>query len=225
MTPHPLIAIPSPRDIVDVKTALDKLPADKYWVKYLREQQAYDKIRAFFLKNDEYTHLILNPDDLVVSPAVHNKLLEDLEQYPAVKVLSGVCNINSEPQYKGKVNVVKSHRINGIRSERKYDYLSESAYDPKMPVIPVMFAGFAYMWIARDVVERVPFRDDQKVNGQDRGSGGAVDVMFCNDCLDRGIDIWADMTARSDHLSSFNRTLKVGELPPQEIFEPSKIPF
>lgn len=219
----PLIASPSPRDIPQVREALGFLShVDKLLVKYLPEREAYTIIRSYFLEHEQYTHLIICPDDLVVSVKTHQQLQFDLEENRHIRVLSGVCNINSEPAYAGKVNAVRSHRINPIRDQRKYDWLYENDYDPQRPIIPILFAGFAYMWIEREVVERVPFRDDNEINGN-RGSGGAVDVMFCNDCLDKGIDVWADMTARSDHLSSANRTLKVGVEQPTTIFWPAKV--
>jgi hypothetical protein len=220
----PLICLPSPRDIREVKFAMSCILADQLWVKYMPEQRAYDTIRHWFLERREYTHLVICPDDLVVSPKVHLMLKADLEQFRHIKVLSGVCNINSEPQYAGKLNVVTSHRINPIRADRTYDYLQIKDIRPDSPIIRVAFAGFGYMWIHRDIVEQVPFRDDTSPNKM-RGAGGAVDVMFCNDCYDAGIDVYADLYARSEHLSSANRTLKVGVDPPRVDFIPARKTF
>lgn len=201
--------------------ALGRLPADKFFAKYYPEREAYTLIRQFFLAHTEYTHLIINPDDLVVTPETHEMLLEDIREYPEfIKVISGVCNINSEPKYAGKVNAVTSHRINPIRDQRTYDWLILKDLN-KEDIITATFAGFGYMIIDRGAVERIPFRDDNEVNGN-RGAGGAVDVMFCNDCLDAEISIWVDPMAFSNHLSSYNRTLKVGVEPPRTEFVPKR---
>jgi hypothetical protein len=217
----PLICLPSPRDIRDVKVAMSHILADQLWVKYMPEAQAYATMRSYFLDHSEYTHLVICPDDLVVSVKVHLMLMADLLGDRTIKVLSGVCNINEEPVYQGKLNIVTSHRINPIRADRTYDYVHETDCTPAAPVIPVLFAGFGYMWIAREIVERIPFRDDTEPN-KCRGAGGAVDVMFCNDCYDSGITVWADTFARSSHISGANRTLKVGVEPPAVIFRPAR---
>ena len=83
----PLIFIPSVRDLPEVKEAVDKLPYDKLWVKYMKQGQAYVTGRNFFLSHPEYTHLVINPDDLIVTEEQIEQLLSDTQIF----VISGWC--------------------------------------------------------------------------------------------------------------------------------------
>ena len=89
--PRVLIAIPSPRDLPQFAEAVNKIPADKLFCKYMHEQQAYDTIRENFLTsaNEQYTHLAILPDDLIVTPYHWQQLVEDLHEYD-FPVLCGV---------------------------------------------------------------------------------------------------------------------------------------
>src|SRR5438105_2355903 len=88
----PLICIPSPRDIPEFFEAAAFLPADKFWIKYHREADAYSKIRRFFLERSEYTHMVLLPDDLIVRAEDFTKLMGTAAVYK-FDVISGICNV------------------------------------------------------------------------------------------------------------------------------------
>ena len=201
----PLIAIPSPRDLPEFAAAVDKLPADKLFVKYMREQQAYDVIRQYFLTHREYDYLAILPDDLIVTPYHWHQLMSDLHEFN-FEVLCGLCNLDISQEHKGMLNVCVRHLPSRSALTRSYDWLIEGgpehqAYldcmDP--PIIQVAFAGFPFMFIRRDVVAQIEFKDDLIWNPH-KVSGCCVDVIFTADCHDLGIPIYCDLRCRMNHL-------------------------
>ena len=83
----PLIFIPSPRNLPKFNECISKVKKyDKLWVKYWEQTQAYMIARDWFL-NEDYTHLVIFPDDMIGYEAQIDTLLEhDLD------VVSGWCN-------------------------------------------------------------------------------------------------------------------------------------
>jgi hypothetical protein len=75
----------------------------------------------------------------------------------------------------------------------------EELADIKKRLIPVKFAGFPLFVIPRNLVERIPFRNDSPT-GKFDGCGCCVDVMFCNDAQDIGAKIFVDTRVKLNHL-------------------------
>jgi hypothetical protein len=95
---NPLIKIPSPRDLPTIKEALDKITEyDKLWVKYSPEHITYPIIRNEFLKHpNNYTHLVICPDDLLIDdPKKLYMLLEDSQELGNQTIVSGYCNVDT----------------------------------------------------------------------------------------------------------------------------------
>ena len=65
----PLLVIFNPRSIPEFYKAIEKINGiSKLWIKYFPQDEAYNKAREFFLQSD-YTHLMILPDDLIVTQA------------------------------------------------------------------------------------------------------------------------------------------------------------
>ena len=188
-----LICVPSPRYLSEFEEALDKLPYDKYMVKYEPETVAYRKIREFFL-NHNYETMILFADDLIVDPGGLHLLLMCHKKWPNA-VLSGICNFdmwNNKDKY--CFRLVGDPGSYSMKKElpqylTKYDYNMVGTM-----VYKVEFNAFACMVVSRNIIDKVPFRFD-------REEGGGVDQNFCDDVRKRGYDCLVDLQADFLHLA------------------------
>lgn len=182
----PLICIPSPRDIPEFKYSMEKISLDKYWVKYYSEPEAYDKIRSFFLEHDEYTHMILLPDDLISSSMAINHLMVDATVYEC-PVVSGISNIDYQRR-----DIYNVRRSFGTAPE---DYFINKMnwheiIEREGIVIRVKSTNFTCYVIRRDVVEKIPFKHP------------APDSEFDKDCERLDIPIYCDLGAWFFHRSN-----------------------
>lgn len=206
---NPLLCSPSPRDITDVYEALKETGYDRLYAKYYPEKTAYNLLRDYFLDHEEYTHLVICPDDLIIRKKNIDTLIWDLEQkdYP---ILSGVCNVDSAAT-KDFLNITwnlphpkRTVPEKGVIGWRHYHWVHK---DQKIdPVVrPFLFSGFAAMFIRRDVVKRYKFTDDANQNGTPSLITGAIDVMFANICAIENIPQMVDTAVRMEHLKGKDR--------------------
>jgi len=184
---RPMLGIPSPRDIPDFTTLMRYFcEAPRLWAKYYTELYAYQHIRNFFLKETDYTHLVIVPDDLIITPGAFRLLKKDLEEekqdYP---VLAAVCNAKY-----GDDRVTCRDTIGGafITNEQLDDIRIDQGGHP---IIRVRHEGFAMPFIRRDVVEKIPFGVMYTT---------AVDHYFSICCYKKKIPIHVDTRARVMHL-------------------------
>lgn len=199
----PLVFIPSPRDIPEFLEAVDKINLDKYWVKYHRpEILAYQELRRFFLEHTEYTHLIILPDDLIVSADDVDRLIDHVKKNPELQIVSGFCNIDIT-DLKDYANIC----IELVSDKRPRDYfwktfaeLEKYCQENKNEngLIKVKFSGFPLMIIARQVIEDIAFRNDSESGVSDDGC--CIDVTFCYDAHLKCYDIYVDPTLRLYHM-------------------------
>jgi hypothetical protein len=180
-----LIGIPSPRDIPDVLEAMRKIECDKIWAKYYNEYDAYQHIRNFFLKYTKYTHLVIIPDDLVVTP-LHFGWLRFKSYSCNYPVLSGTCNAAYNTE-RDKFVCRKNSANDPPMPKEELD-----AFANKDPVQEMAFEGFACCFIRRDVVEKIDFRG--------MFTKTAFDLTFAEDCKRQGIPVMVDTRIRILHL-------------------------
>jgi len=189
---RPLLAIPSPRDISQFKEHVDKLRIDKLWLKYYQEIEAFGRMRDYFLKHKQYTHLIPLPDDLIVKQYDLTRLLTDIRRhnYP---VISGICNVDNQPENKGNYNICDlKHLPTADPVTRQYVWInSRSKSITRGQPFRVSYMGFALVAIRRDIVEMIPFRNDGYC---------CIDTMFCWDCHRADIPIYVDPKINMLHL-------------------------
>lgn len=218
---RPLLVCPSPRDIREVYEALKETGHDRLYAKYYPEKTAYNLLRDWFLDHEEYTHLVICPDDLIIKKEHIDKLLDILENKHDYPVLSGCCNVD-QGENKDFLNLTynlphpkRTVPEKNVVGWRYYHWIHK---DTKFPsdLIQVPFSGFAAMFIRRDVVKRYKFTDDAAQNGTPSLITGAIDVMFANVCAIEGITQTVDHTVRMEHLKGkdrfFDITLGDGEL-------------
>jgi len=217
---NPLIAIPSPRTIPQVVDALRQVNKeyDLLWLKHMPEYLAYQSMRKQFLDNkDNYTHLVICPDDLLIQKDKLQILLDDYDKCLDPNeldntIMSGYCNVDRGAfAYFANVSV---DNVSSFRSNRTYNWLTledlryrKWLYDnhpntnnhKKKYLIKVKFAGFPLFVIPLNIVEQIPFRNDSPT-GEFDSCGCCVDVMFCHDALEKGYQIYVDSRVGLNHL-------------------------
>lgn len=187
---NPLICSASPRDIEIVKRELDKIPQDKIIAKYYREGTALRILRDYFLRHKEYTHMVMAPDDLVITKSGFDKLLEDVDKY-RFAYLGGLCNLRW-----GDLRYAVGMFYDGMTIN--YGWLNKTGVKEQVKeqgwhIIQVGFNGWICGFIERSIVEKVPFR------GWD-GIESAYDSAFTEDCYHRGIPIHTETDVCFRHL-------------------------
>lgn len=205
---NPLIAIPSPRNIPKAKAALDTIDenVDRLWVKFYKEDKAYAIMQSYFAMHQEYTHLVLCPDDLMVYTQHFEALADTVRSDPDLyQVLGGICNFDivSGNEYRMCVTITFPP-CNPRRHLTGHGYTFMNLNDRHKPtpkgVQRVSFNGFPCMFIARSVLERLTLRTDWEFNLQFRLPGSSVDTVFCWEAYQNKIDLYADFDVRMLHL-------------------------
>jgi hypothetical protein len=147
-------------------------------------------MREYFLDN-AYSHLILCPDDLLVTPADLAQLIHDIRS--GFRVVSGMCNVDSKGA-KTSLNITTPENLPHANPRlRRYEWISLETMERRTDKEPfkVGYAGFPLMAIDKDVLAKLPFRNDGLC---------CIDVMFCWDCFHSGIPIYVDPKINLVHL-------------------------
>jgi len=206
----PLLFLPSAREIPQVKEAVDKLNIDKLWVKNYNQQEAYKLARIWFLEH-KYTHLIINPDDLIVKQ-------QDIDQLvKSTQVISGWCVHGKSPPERNGLdsNVSFKHLyediIPGALDYNYYEFIPIA--DIKDDITKVGFSGFAPTVIPRRIVKKIPFRTSY---------GCCVDSCFSQDLTANKIPQYVDFRVKTIEIEATDpELLQVGKKEKEIIFVPS----
>jgi hypothetical protein len=223
---NPLIFVPSPRDIPEFLEATAKIECDKLWLKYYNEDDAYRMAREWFLKNEQYTHLVILPDDLIITQSNFDTLLDDAEYY---EVVSGWCRntIRLRDDWKGPPETEEQADSSFSTSlppdppytgtYDKFDFVSVDTVMKMrafgMYYIKVKFSGFPLVFLSRYIVKAVPFRTSQ---------GCCVDSCLALDLHKAGLNQWVDLSVRTTHIQTHFSILKVNKEKPDMYFEKRK---
>jgi len=192
----------SPRsNIENVEIWNEKLPCDKIIPRFTSEHKAYKQIRDYFLSHEEYTHLVLATDDIVVHPKHIDILEEDLENYD-YPVLSGMMNV--EQTDTEDLNISWTLPIKD-RKHRQYKWITRKELKSQEDIFEVAFSGFGLTAIRRDVVDKIMFDADRVFEGLPPDRGASLDTVFCWYCKERDIPIHVDKRIIMKHLRKSGR--------------------
>lgn len=170
---------------------------DKYWVKYhSNEVELYNIARERFLITEEYTHLVILPDDLIITQDDYDTLCDDIKRFD-FKVLGCIANLDNQEQNKGLYSTQVNDVLDAMDAGNvRYNWMHENQrikLMKKNPIQKVMFSGFAFMFIRRDIVKRIPFNSIAY-------SACCLDTRFCWDCYQLKIPIFCDFRVVGKHL-------------------------
>ena len=229
---RPLICILSPRELPEFINAVKTIDhIDKFWIKNHTKEEAYAIMGKTFLEHEnQYTHLIPLPDDLVVTKNHVDQLIHDYltffkdPKYRNEKVIpSGFCNVDVLGD-KDKA-AISFTTVSPVREGRKYNFatleeirIRRQNKRGKNPFITVGWAGFPLMLISRQIFEKVGrFRNDSPSG--DKESGCCYDVMFCYDAyqrVGRKCRIVCDTNVEMEHLKFQHRAITREDLKHKE---------
>jgi len=209
----PLLVIPSPRDIAEVKESISKLNIDKLWAKYYPQEEAYKTAREWFLSHKEYTHFIIHPDDMMAT----QQNLEFLLMSADNRIISGWCINTIQDNWEELNHTNMSYTLSWDTPRRKtyesYNFIPEKDIQTLLregkSIIKVKFAGFALQSIPRYIIERIPFTADHDC---------CVDTCLSLDLDAQDINQFINLRVRTKHLRHPYGIL-VGEKPKEMIYE------
>jgi len=153
-------------------------------------------MRNFFLKNEQYTHLLLATDDIVVKPIHIHQILRNLKtfDYP---VLSGLMNVDLDDEV--FVNLTMSLPMKNRRL-RQYSWMTRRELFVKEDIFQVAFSGFPLMCIRRDIVKRIPFDADRVFEGKPPENGASLDFVYAWYCEEHNVPVMVDKRIDLLHL-------------------------
>ena len=211
---NPLLCYWRPKDIPEVLKGIEEIPCDKLFCNYMRYPYNYTISRDFFLSNPDYTHYVALPNDLVPTRKIYDTLINHIKENDYA-IISGVCNWDTG-KYKDYWNITSNLPVLSPYHERNYRKISKNRY-PNM-VFQVPWAGFPFMFIRRDVVEKIPFatvpepiRAGHPVWEQSGGWGG--DLAFAHSCKYYNVPIFVDTGCNMLHLR-FHGEMMIGKKKP-----------
>lgn len=187
MTVRPVVIHTQPKDIEEIQNLFGLVQLPKVSIKYVPyAMHPYRLVQEVFLKMTKGTHLLLWPNDLVVSQQNIDKLIATLESTD-FDVACGVCNVD-EHEYKEYWNVTRTMPAKDF-SVRKYEWTKiHTAKEGSM--IKCGYSGFPLMSMSRRLLNEVSLHGDCWDGHVDSGTN--TDLAFCWDMHERGTPIWAD---------------------------------
>lgn len=175
----PLICVPSPRQIPEFQEAINKIDCPKLFAKYYPEPKAYEILREMFLDATDYTHMVIIPDDLIVSTHDFGTLGFDLMEFD-FPVLAGTCRLSYTSQ-----DWITAKKLD------PHERFTSTELFTGIPIKKVEFDGLACSFIRRDVVEQIEFTAQSR-----------FDFEFAKKCLDLDIPMHVDSRVVLTHLAN-----------------------
>lgn len=223
MKVNPLICYLRPKDIPEVLDNLKEIPCDKLYINYYAYPFPHRAARDYFLAHEEYTHLCIVTNDLVVTLKNYRKMIDNVYNYPFLDVLCGVCNVDQD-QESEYWNICPD--LPPLGSMDYHWYKSSLRDYLKGAIIRVAFAGFPFMCVARHVIQGLMLRpgrpgyDGCDLFGKD---GFAADNWFCHALWDIHVPIYCDTSIEMEHLR-YQYEMQVGKKEPNcELHRDSQI--
>jgi len=194
----------------DILKELEKIPCDKLILEYYPYPHPHEIARDFFLEHEEYTHLIIQPQDLLVTEEDYHKLFLDVDKYD-YPIIAGVCNVERAGLKAGLMNCcIKCPNRN--RNYRKYNWIPFG----DLGIIKVGFMGMTFPFIKRSVLERRLIDTEFIFKGCD-GKEIYPDLNFCNGCKELDIPIHVDTDVKMIHYANHKPNL-VGKQSCKQLF-------
>ena len=179
--------MPSPRDIPKVKQAWSKLPYDKFIVKYKNQKEAYAEGREFFLSHEEYTHIVICADDLVIKPEDLETLLKHVEIQ-----LDGLCLLDETSNAYACQPL--GCDLSGNQPQMGYGCWFMKGTIPANTFLEVGHSGAVCRVIERELFKKLTF------TGGNKDKSGWFDFGMSKEMKSMGIAIRVDTSIIMEHL-------------------------
>lgn len=195
----------------EIRKDLLEIPCDKFIVNYMPYPYPHNLARDYFLEHEEYTHLIVQPQDLHANKEHYAKLIETVKE-TGHDVVSCVCNVEREghPNYHKWAICKKIPDLD--KSKRYYNWVPETK--EKIGLMQVEFQGMVFACISRKVIQRQMIDGEWifkgTIHNDSNPFGAAPDLTFCHCCKKLGIPIYANTDIRLIHYAN-HKPNKVGK--------------
>jgi len=188
----PLLFMPSPRNIPEVYASWEELPYDRYVVKNKLEREAYQNGRDFFLSHDEYTHLVICPDDIILDYDAFELLKRSVEEGN----YNNLCGVGMVDETSNAYCCKPLGVPLDAKSGGSYFYKETYRHYKLLPdeITQVVYTGFMVQWLDRDLVYNISF------GGGCEDGEGCMDLLMAKELRYMGIPYLIEPKAYFTHL-------------------------
>lgn len=199
-------------DYPELKKDLMEIPCDKFITNYMPYPYPHNLARDYFLEHREYTHLIVQPQDLHVNKEHYAKLIETVCE-TEYDVVSCVCNVEREGHRDYHKWAICKKIPSMDRNKRYYNWIPETV--EKLGILQVEFQGMVFACISRKIIEKINLEAEFVFKGtihvSDNPYAAAPDLTFCHEMKKAGIPIYANTDIRLIHYAN-HKPSRVGKM-------------
>lgn len=199
----PLLFYMNTGEYKEILADLDKIPCDKFIANFLPYPYPHNLARDFFLEHKEYTHLIVQPQDLHAKKEHFDELVKTVEK-TGYDVVSCVCNVERAGHRNYSRWAICKELPSLDRTNRYYNWVPQT--QDKIGLMKVEFQGMVFCCISRKVIERIMINGEYVFKGTWHASNepyaAAPDLTFCHSCKQLGIPIYANTDIRLVHYAN-----------------------
>jgi len=164
--------------------------------------------REYFLEHKEYTHLIVQPQDLHATKEHYENLIKTVQD-TNYDVVSCVCNVERPGHRLNNVWAICKKIPSRDKHKRYYNWIPQTS--SKMGILRVEFQGMVFCSISRKVVQRLMIDGEYVFKGANHANtnrfGMAPDLTFAHCCKDLGIPMYANTDIRLIHYANHKPNL------------------
>ena len=193
---------------------LKKLPVDQFHVNFMAYPFPHNLAREFFLEHEEYTHLIVCPQDLEPPTLQEYEELIQTVKDTNHDVISCVCNVEREGHPNHSKWAITKELPSKDKHKRYYHWVPQSM--KKIGLMKVKFQGLVFCVISRRIIQRRTIDGEWFFKGTIFPSTGRFDcppdLTFSHVCHDNDIEQWAHTDIRLIHHVNHKPSM-IGKIP------------
>lgn len=209
---NPLYVYMQPKELPTVLQNLKRIDfLDRLIFKY-HPYPTYTLAREYFLDNPEYTHLILHPNDIVVTRTDVMRLIDDIKKYEYDNI-TGVTNVDLSTYFK---HWAFCQDLPAIEHDKRI--FAWAPMDGELGIRQVKHSGFQLFSMSRRVLKKFDIAGDE-LYLDNVPPGFSTDVVWSHQMAKAGIPIYADTRINMLHLR-YEGEMLVGKYPKQVLLKP-----
>lgn len=180
-----LLAVFHARDIPEFHKSIAKIPYDQLWINYYPTVQAAHIAKETFLNMPQYTHLALVSDDLILTYAGVEKMINNIMSYNLL-VHTAVCNVDMDKN-KDYFNICHKMPV-----YPNYEWVHKDSLADSPDLIRVKFNGWTFFVLHRSLVPLLTFNGNFK--------DAALDLEMCKELESMNVPIVTDWSVQFYHM-------------------------
>lgn len=209
---NPLYVYMQPKHLPSVLQQLKNISfLDRLIFKY-HPYPTYSLAREYFLDHPEYTHLILHPNDIIVTRVNVLQLIDDIKKYEYDNI-SGVSNVDLELYQNHWAFCQELPKI--AHEERVFPWVK---MDEDKGIRQVKHSGFQLFAMSRRVLKKFDIAGDE-LYLPGVPPGFSTDLVWSHQMAAANIPIYVDTRINMFHLR-YEGEMLAGKLGKQVLFKP-----